>query len=92
MSFESWKEKYYPVDAMDMKGKPKEELIQHSLQKWLGLRKEILKEHGLAYSYGDVTEFPHDATSPGLSIGSESCALCQEFFNELADYSDRCTT
>lgn len=51
MSIQSWKEEYYPVEVRHLldEGTPEEaEIIEHSLRKWHGLRRDALEKHGVA--------------------------------------------
>lgn len=62
MSDKSWIEEYYPV----LVSKVKEcNALQHSLQKWIGLRQENLAKHGIK--------------NPPIAVGSGTCALCRHY-------------
>jgi len=65
-----WLYLYYPFPASDC---PKEKALEHSLQKWRGLRKEVLDEHGLWASTCQVEDAEGQRV---LEINTESCALC----------------
>lgn len=70
MSYETWRNEFYPIDAISC---PKEEALDHSIQKWKGLRKENLERHGVYRVGKNVYE------SEGivqLRISNVSCALC----------------
>lgn len=69
MSEESWKAEYYPVDAKDVS---KDDAIAHSLQKFIGLRRENLENHGVELE---------DNVVCGIEINSDSCALCHHYMN-----------
>ena len=73
MSLESWKKKYYPVEAVDVSP---ENALDHSLQKWEGLRPEILTEHALEVVDIYVQEINGSAW---MAINSNTCALCVEY-------------
>lgn len=68
MSYETWREEYYPVPACDV---PKEQAVAHSLRKWEGLRPEALAKHGIKLYAQNVGGM--------LSIASGSCALCHHY-------------
>ena len=82
MSMASWKKQYYPRSAS--RRMTTLEAIEHSLQKWLGLRPETLAKHGLNYDDGAVEE-NNTRSSEALRsleaflIDSSTCALCQMF-------------
>lgn len=62
MSVESWVKEFYPERACATR---REEAAAHSLQKWIGFRKENLVRHGLE--------------TPPVSMFSSTCALCYHF-------------
>lgn len=72
-----WKKEYYPSPASRSS---KHRAAEHSLRKWLGMRKGVLKKHGL-------TKF--DLNDAHLD-GSGSCALCHHFYT--GSFSDPCAT
>ena len=80
MSFESWKEEFYPMPAEEVRP---ERALEHSLQKWKGLRPENLKKHGVVYDKirqavldPDHPEADHPEGEDRLCIDGDSCALC----------------
>lgn len=77
MSLKSWKEEFYPIAASEV---AREQAVQHSLQKWIGLRPENLKLHGVELQ---TSSFPPTLTSAhdsdALQIFSKSCALCKYY-------------
>lgn len=81
MSLKEWKEKYYPITAEEIantKGVGPIKLIQHSLQKWKGLR---LQEMG-KYDLLATEKFIHcHGTLKNLSISNISCSLCQKYLS-----------
>lgn len=81
MSFKEWKEKYYPVAAEEIaitKGVGPIKLIQHSLQKWKGLRLSELEKYDLL----SAPKWIHcEMTLKKLSISDESCSLCQKYYS-----------
>lgn len=73
MSFETWMDEFYPVDAVDV---PKNEAVAHSLRKWRGLTQENLEKHGVTLDGRVVREpYTHDLMR-SLWIDGYSCALC----------------
>lgn len=73
MSLQSWKEEFYPVDASDC---PKEDAIEHSLLKWVGLRRENRGRHDVGLDgFNGVIE-QSLKSGDRLGIDSVSCALC----------------
>ena len=71
MSIETWKAEYYPCEAKDAT-----DSIQHSLTKWIGLRKENLDRHGLLKG---VCELYTETDGGVFKINNDTCALCIEF-------------
>jgi len=83
MSLETWKEEYYPVDAVRCK---KKDALEHSLQKWIGLRKTNLKKHKMHESNGDIrSENPID--NEYFVVSGSTCALCHVYLNNLDSIS-----
>jgi hypothetical protein len=71
MSLESWKAEYYPVPADQC---PPEQAVEHSLRKWIGLRRENLERHGMRAMSEDITDAQ---TSEWFRIGASTCSLCE---------------
>lgn len=77
MSLESWKAEFYQLDANS-------EAVQidditrtrHSLQKWIGLRKENLERHNLSKGLRIIMD---NINSNILAIETESCSLCRNY-------------
>ena len=74
MSFNTWRNEFYPTSAaMSEKGNA----IQHSLTKWLGLRKASLEKHNVrlvkSMSTPCVKGRGRDSI---LHISEGSCSLC----------------
>lgn len=73
MSLATWKEEFY--GSMEEAVKSDRTAIEHSLQKWIGLRKENLARHhlvGKGYS-GLETE---SGEAVNFSIDDSTCSLC----------------
>lgn len=81
MSLQTWKDEFYPKPAHQV---PESEALQHSLQKWIGLRSENLNKHKLKHSLGIIT----DSSKEQLFIDSTSCALCSHYLDK--DGEDEC--
>ncbi len=88
MSFKSWCEEHYPVSARDIASSyqngevPMTDVIQHSIDKWKGLRKINIQKHevvarlnylGAASIYEAVDSSP--ATNSLVYAGG-TCSLC----------------
>lgn len=83
MSLKTWKEEFYPITAYECE---KEDALNHSLQKWIGMCTKNLKKHECHIDeFGDV-EDNYQAEHP-LSINDESCALC---VHHLEDCCETC--
>lgn len=80
MSKETWLAEFYPIPAFAC---PKEEAIEHSLRKWIGLRDENTSKHQVfANGSGTYLRERHErlAVDPVvMSIGSQTCALCAHY-------------
>lgn len=63
---DAWRAEFYPVRADEV---TKEYAVEHSLQKWRGLRRSNLERHGFVDT-GDDGKLP-------LSVDSSTCALCE---------------
>lgn len=75
MSIASWKKEFMPTKACDTS---KKEAYDHVLRKWIGLRKENLRRHGLHSWYRTVWD---RRVNQGMSIDYRSCAFCHHYFN-----------
>ncbi len=79
MSIETWKAEFYRTPAEDC---PEENAVAHSLMKWRGMTKEVLKRHDVvAYEHILVSDDGH------LHISGETCALCKVNENDDGCYS-----
>lgn len=76
MSINTWKKKYYPVNAtayLQHTAYSQLEAAKHCLKKWKGLRQANLMEHHVTLDCGNIAEQNvHSFVNDG-----ESCALCQ---------------
>lgn len=81
MSFDSWEEEVYPIQACQMVYESDISCTKHALTKWKGLRKEVLAKHELEADYeGDLVEIGGSlekiAEGNYFEIDSSTCALC----------------
>ena len=65
-----WLKRFYK--KVNLKKITAEEAVQHSLNKWIGLRH--LKEYGLVRIYNTIYE--GDSLTTVLVFNAETCALC----------------
>lgn len=85
MSLQTWKEEFYPISAQELVDKPNvtdAEIIQHSLTKWAGLRKDNLDRHGVSLKKWADSQCEYLYLSTPIDhfhIDSLSCALCEKF-------------
>lgn len=84
MSLKTWKEIYYPKPPS--KRMTKKAAIEHSLQKWIGLRKSNLKKHGIEIYGKSIFDSENE-----LKICDKSCSLCVKYLN-LESKNHRCYT
>lgn len=75
MSFETWKEEFYPIPAKEVLP---EQAVAHSLKKWQGLLSENLTKHNVRIGQHYCSNYVTDDKDPrwALSINGDSCALC----------------
>lgn len=85
MSIESWTQEFYPYPANSAEAH--ERAIDHSLQKWIGLRPENLARHALSQAAGGLYDVGSSYKgSPLFQIDAGSCALCSVYYDSSADY------
>lgn len=80
MSFQSWIEEFYPVDAVtfaNTKDVTDEDLINHALKKWTGALPENTKKHGVCYYDHEIRD-PYN-TDHCLTFAVRSCTLCVRY-------------
>lgn len=77
MSYETWEEEFYPVDAEKLRDHTDEECVAHSLQKWKGALPENCEKHELRYQYHELLRI--DNASTQNRFNSNTCALCQKY-------------
>lgn len=85
MSLETWKAEFYPI-AVNSQSWNRLTALQHSLQKWRGLRKSALYRHGLVKS-ADFTGISFGDEQSFL-ISSLTCALCELSLSKEGDCSN----
>jgi hypothetical protein len=81
MTLATWKAEFYPVEASDVSA---EDAAAHSLRKWEGLLPDALNRHGVWIWGIYVVECVPPCTS-AVQIDSESCALCELYWEGPAD-------
>ncbi len=81
-----WLKKYYPTPAQDVS---EADALDHSIRKWEGLGRGILREHGMRGDGGDL--FGSADFHFIMSVDSASCALCVHHLS-APKWSDRCET
>jgi hypothetical protein len=75
-TLESWKKRYYPIAAKDC---PEEDALEHSIQKWEGLRQGVLQEYGLHRDASGLSLTVADSLGNKLAINDQTCALCYHY-------------
>lgn len=99
MSLKTWIEEFYPIEAR-LAVDDDVQACEHSIRKWMGLRRENLMKHGVVMNVRVVTEVAPESGTDYLDIpddktfwiNSGSCVLCQRHYNEFADVEDQCET
>lgn len=81
MSIATWKKEYYPTPA-DRNCKTDLMAIEHSLNKYEGIRTANLKKHNVWLEEGSLCErFPKTEITRGfLILGNDECALCHKHY------------
>lgn len=85
MSIKTWIKEFYPIRAEQTH---RDEAIDHSLQKWLGLLPENLEKHGVELFEGTVYE-KDDYDQDSVDIDGSSCSLCHHYLDHDWD-EDEC--
>ena len=75
MSLKTWKEEFMPTEACDTS---KEEAYDHVLRKWIGLREENLRRHGLRRFYASIRGKYNDIPY-SMSVDCSTCAFCLHY-------------
>lgn len=83
MSLETWKDEFYPVEALAVL---KKDAVEHSLRKWRGLRAANRAKHGVVLEACGIVRGDDGA---GLVIASSTCALCM-WYSDSVGYCRRC--
>ena len=75
MSIETWKDEFYPIPADDKRLRTRVACLEHSIRKWVGLRKANLKKHGC---FASTRTLPNIEDKDGncFYVSMSSCALC----------------
>ena len=79
MSLKEWEMKFYPKSAAQIvaEGATEEELLEHALLKWKGLRKEEREAYGLQLSSRLLYE--ESNTYADFFVDGHSCSLCEAY-------------
>jgi len=77
---------FYPIDASRVSPF---DALQHSLQKWYGLRPVNMVKHNVAMFGDTLTDIGFDADD-SLEIDSTSCALCHHYATPPASNCKNC--
>lgn len=86
MSMKTWKAEFYPIEARNV---PKGKAVEHSLQKWIGLKLENVAKHGLETKFLSVVERNAYGTAvDSLRFDATTCALC--VYYAQGDFVTRC--
>lgn len=93
MPIKTWMEEFYPVTAQEAvetaaltsnndKRKFDLLLVDHSIKKWEGLTRDNLNRHNCFQDklYPHIIIAPADGTT--FSINTESCALCERYYED----------
>ena len=89
MSFESWKQEFYPVSAEKVEGMDvcDADLIEHSLLKLRGALPENVGKHGIKYKkWRIIDEYGDEA----FEYCDDTCALCLRYLRHLAPTPGDC--
>lgn len=71
MSLNEWKKLYYPIPAARVL---RQDSLEHSIRKWEGLSKEVLRRFGLKRHFNIIYDAKNGQDTLGIS--TNSCALC----------------
>lgn len=75
MSIKTWKLVYYPETAKQASKDPLKAL-DHSILKWSGLSKKVLKEHGIE-ARGTILLSIDTGFEVFFDVDGDTCALCE---------------
>ena len=81
MSISSWKEEFY-IPVWNVPEGDESAAIAQSLQKFRGLRQEVLAKHGLTRIGSEGRMYPKIGELGGswFDIDATSCALCDQYY------------
>jgi len=77
MSFDDWKDKYYPVPADSETLDNDSKRIEHSIIKWSGAKKDVLKDYQLKYNDHFIVN--DDDSFKEMLFADDTCALCCKY-------------
>lgn len=76
MNFDEWKDRYYPVPASSKTISNDIKRLEHSILKWSGVKKDVLKDYSLKYDDHFITS---DDDFEEMLLAAETCALCVKY-------------
>lgn len=83
MSLDTWKAEFYPCSAHAMETASPVDVVQHSLNKWRGMRIENLTRHNCEAN--EIRDIACKETDSWLGISGGSCSLCQAYMGKNPD-------
>jgi hypothetical protein len=82
MTIASWRAEFYPTPAKSLKAAPVEQVLDHCIQKWVGLRQTNLAKHGLRAScQGGTVVGSWNRGREHTVANASQCALCAKFYS-----------
>lgn len=78
MTLKTWKKEFYPITAKQAARGSVIKALQHSIQKWEGLKKSNLRKYGVETNLSFHRILDDDDCH--MNIDAESCALCHKFY------------
>lgn len=77
MSLESWKEEFYPEEAVEAAKRGDSAAVEHSLRKWMGLSPANLEKHGMVASKAWSHIVEQENYERVFRTHAGTCALCE---------------
>jgi len=79
MSLASWRKEFYPRSA---KKTSKRNAARHSLRKWVGVKRENRRKHGVVMKTSPY-RYLLDADRNIMILNADTCALCHWYSNHF---------
>ena len=77
MSLKTWCEEFYPIPAFAVQ---EPQALDHSIQKWEGLRQKNLKRHNVTLRRDGIDLVVYDSEDDdGVMVNDRTCALCVNY-------------